>query len=167
MLLYLYSCIKNGEELLRATVPAGVLYFPAKRQATDSKSEYIKMSGLLLDEESTLRQMEQSLDGKIIPAHIRPNGSSFYSTESMVSKNAFKIIFKYLEVLLSRIGSSIMRGEITPEPLKVGDKSQCKYCDYRAVCRISPQAPEKQGLDCKNSEALTIIEKEMEKLNGN
>lgn len=167
MLLYLYSCIKNGEELLKATVPAGVLYFPAKRQATDSKSEYIKMSGLLLDEESTLRQMEQSLDGKIIPAHIRPNGSSFYSTESMVSENAFKIIFKYLEVLLSRIGSSIMRGEITPEPLKVGDKSQCKYCDYRAVCRISPQAPEKQGLDCKNSEALTIIEEEMEKLNGN
>lgn len=167
MLLYLYSCIKNGKDLLKADVPAGVLYFPAKKQVSDSTNDYIKMSGLLLDDESTLRQMEQSLEGKIIPAHIRPNGASFYSTESMVSENAFKLIFKYLEVLLSRIGSSIMRGDITPEPLNVDDKSQCKYCDYRAICRISPQVPEKEGFNCKNSEALTMMEEEMGKLNGN
>ena len=167
MLLYLYSCIKNGKDLLEANIPAGVLYFPAKKQASDSNSDYIKMSGLLLDDEKTLRQMEQNLDGKIIPARLRPNGSSFYSTESIVSENAFKLLFRYLEVLLGRIGSSIMRGEITPEPLKVGDKSQCKYCDYRAVCRISPDAHEKMGIKCSNSEALTKIEEEMESLNGN
>lgn len=167
MLLYLYSCIKNGKDLLEADIPAGVLYFPAKKQVSDSSSDYIKMSGLILDDEKTLRQMEQNLDGKIIPARIRPNGSTFYSTESIVSENAFKLLFRYLEVLLSRIGSSIMRGEITPEPLKVGDKSQCKYCDYRAICRISPQAPEKEGFKCNNSEALTKIEEEMENLNGN
>ena len=122
---------------------------------------------LMADTQQYIAQMEQNLDGKIIPARIRSNGSTFYSTESIVSENAFKLLFRYLEVLLSRIGSSIMRGEITPEPLKVGDKSQCKYCDYRAICRISPQAPEKEGFKCNNSEALTKIEEEMESLNGN
>ncbi len=167
MLLYLYSCIKNGKDLLEADIPAGVLYFPAKRNASDNSNDYIKMSGLLLDDEKTLRQMEQNLDGKIIPARLRPNGSTFYSTESIVSENAFKLLFRYLEVLLGRIGSSIMRGEITPEPLKVGDKTQCKYCDYRAVCRLSPDAHQKEGIKCNNSEALTKIEEEMENLNGN
>ena len=167
MLLYLYSCVKNGKDLIEADIPAGVLYFPAKKQASDTSNNYIKMSGLILDDEKTLRQMEQNLDGKIIPAKLRPNGNSFYSAESIVSEKAFELIFKYLEVLLSRIGSSIMRGEIKPEPLKVGDKSQCKYCDYRSICRISPDTREREGIKCSNSDALSKIEEEMERLNGN
>ena len=60
-----------------------------------------------------------------------------------------------------------MRGEIKPEPLKVGDKSQCKYCDYRSICRISPDTREREGIKCSNSDALSKIEEEMERLNGN
>ncbi len=167
MLLYLYSVIKNGNELIKANIPAGVLYFPAHRQADTDDSTFVKMTGLLNDDESILRQMELSLEGKIIPAHIRPNGNSFYSSEALVSEESFRIIFNYLELILQRIGSAIMDGNIEPIPLKVGNNSECKYCDYRSVCRISSQLKPNEGVECKNNEALKLIIKELEDKNGN
>ncbi len=167
MLLYLYSVIKNGQELIKADIPAGVLYFPAKRMINSNDSKYVKMSGIVLDDEQTLKQMEQSLNGEIIPVRKRANSDSYYSTEAMVSEQAFKLIFNYLEVLLQRIGSSVMRGDIEAKPLKVGDHSQCDYCDYRAVCRISPELKARDGVNCKNSDALELIRKELEAEYGN
>ncbi len=166
MLLYLYSVIKNGQDLIKAEIPAGVLYFPAKRQIEDINSQFVKMTGLVIDDEQTLMQMEKALEGKIIPPHKR-QGGSYYSTEAMVSREAFDAIFNYLEVILQRIGSLILSGDTEALPLKVGDSDQCKFCDYRAICRVSPEIKAKEGVKCKNSEALEIIRKELKEENGN
>lgn len=162
MLLYLYALLKNGKELLNADKPAGVLYFPAKRQTGKEKSGFIKMQGIVLDDIDTVKQMEPDLAGNIIPLRVRPGGGSFYSTEALVSDEAFKLLFRYIELLLQRIGSTLMKGDISPRPLRSGDKLKCSYCDYRAVCRIDPYRDYRESIECKNQSALELMQKELE-----
>lgn len=166
MLLYLHSLLKNGKEKIGDCIPAGVLYFPAKRDVIGD-SEYIRMNGVITDDLETIRQMEPLCEGKIVPAHKRPTSDSFYSTESMISQQAFSMLFKYIELLLMKIGNTLMSGDISPRPLKMGDRLKCEYCDYRSVCRFDPYRDFEVAADCRNRDALDIIRKELEeKENG-
>ena len=162
MLLYLYALLKNGKELLQADKPAGVLYFPAKRSATKEKTGFVKMHGIVLEDLETVKQMEPDSMGKVIPVRTRPGSQSYYSTESLVTEEAFSIIFRYIELLLQRIGSSLMSGDISPKPLRSGDSLKCKYCDYSAVCRFDPYLDYRDSLECKNKEAVEQMQKELE-----
>lgn len=161
MLLYLHSLLKNGKQKIGECIPAGVLYFPAKRDVIGD-SEFIRMNGVISDDLETIRQMEPLCEGKIIPAHKRPTSDSFFSTESMISQEAFSLLFKYIELLLSKIGNTLMSGDISPRPLKMGDRLKCEYCDYRSVCRFDPYRSFEVAKDCRNQPALEIIRKELE-----
>ncbi len=168
MLLYLYSILKNGQEYVGAEIPAGVLYFPAKRSVSDSASDYIRMNGVVADDIETVSQMEPTLQGKIIPVHKRETSDSFYSTESMISQEAFKLLFRYIELLLKKIGNVIMSGDISPRPLKISQKLKCEFCDYRSVCRFDPYRDFDDAVDCRNKDALDLMKKEIEEIdNGN
>lgn len=159
MLLYLYTAVKNGTELLKANIPAGILYFPARRNITDDLPEkYIKMNGLIDGDIDTVKQMEENCEGKIVPAKLRSNGGSFYSSESMVNQDGFKVIFKYLDVALKQIGEAIMNGDITALPLKVGQNLKCDYCDYRAICKLSNNGEFKEVIKLKTAETLEKME---------
>ena len=162
MLLYLNTLIKNGKGLTNADIPAGALYFPAKRHTGESKTEYIRMNGVVLDDMDTLKQMEPELLGEIIPAHARPNGASFYSKEAMLSRDDFNTVFNYVELLLQNIGNKIMNGAIAPNPLSVKDKIPCDYCDYKTVCRFDPFNSCNNGIDSNNANALELMKKELE-----
>lgn len=169
MLLYLYSLIQNGKALINADTPAGVLYFPAMRQASDKAQEYVKMSGIVLNDTDTLKQMEKSLKGKIIPVGMYNNGH-YTSEQPLVSNEDFENLFKYLEIMLQRIGSSITNGNITPNPLKDEkdtEKIACKFCDFSSVCRKNKGENEVIKKECSNSEALEAIREELTHRNGN
>lgn len=168
MLLYLYSLIQNGKAVINADTPAGVLYFPAMRQAGDKAQDYVKMSGIVLNDADTLQQMEKDLQGKIIPVGRYKNGS-YTSDQPLVSKEDFDNLFKYLEIMLQRIGSSITNGNITPNPLKDlkdSGKIACRFCDFRSVCRIKKGEYEVIKKECSNSEALQEIKEELKQQNG-
>ena len=55
-------------------------------------SRYIKMNGLVTSDIDTIKQMEMTGEGKIIPAHVRSSGTSLYASESIVSPDGFDII---------------------------------------------------------------------------
>ena len=40
---------------------------------------------------------------------------------------------------ISRIGSDIQSGKVSIEPYRLGAKSPCQYCDYKAVCQFDAQ----------------------------
>ncbi len=162
MLLYLDALIKNGQEVTNAATPAGVLYFPAKRHVGDSKGDFIRMNGVVLNDVDTLKQMEPELLGKVIPAHARPNGGSFYSADALLSADDFSAVFNYIEQLLKDIGNKVMSGRIEPKPLKAGDKLPCEYCDYRSVCRFDPFHDFNESIDCNNPSALEIMKQQLE-----
>ncbi len=168
MLLYLYSILKNGQELIGASIPAGVLYFPAKRRVSDEVTKYIKMNGIVLNDIDTVKQMEPEGGGKIIPPHITSSGNSFYKTDTLIPEEAFKTVFSYIELLLQKIGNTVMNGEISPKPLKIKDDFVCKYCDYKAVCRFDPYLEHNESVKCNNFEAIEMMKKELgEEADGN
>lgn len=164
MLLYLYAALKNGYDLLHATKPAGVLYFPAKRVYDKKKSEYIKMNGIVLDNIDTVKQMEPTAEGRIIPPCLNKNGDTFNSrsANSLISEEAFGTVFRYIELVLQRIGNSLMSGDITPLPMKTEQKTKCAYCDYKSVCRYESTDGEREPTGTKNDETLEIMKKEIE-----
>lgn len=168
MLLYLYALIKNGQDLIKANRPTAVLYFPAKREFSNTQSDYIKMHGIVLEDPEIVKQMEPDGRGKIAPVTLYPNGASFYKSDSLISEEAFGLLFRYLELLLKRIGNSLTNGDISPEPLNHNDKLQCEFCDYRSICRTDVYKNSRESTDCKRDEALEIISKELgEAENGN
>ena len=113
MLLYLYAVVKNGKELLGAMEPAGVFYFPALK-SYDSKSngKYIRMNGLIEKNPETVRMMEKEAKGLIVPGTMRAGSDSFYNSGSLIEKEDFNVIFKYLDIVLQQIGQAISNGDI-------------------------------------------------------
>ena len=113
--------------------------------------------------------MEKSLKGKIIPVGMYNNGH-YTSEQPLVSNEDFENLFKYLEIMLQRIGSSITNGNITPNPLKDEkdtEKIACKFCDFSSVCRKNKGENEVIKKECSNSEALEAIREELTHRNGN
>lgn len=166
MLLYLYAVVKNGKELLGATEPAGVFYFPALR-AYDSKSngKYIRMNGLIEKNIETVRMMEKEARGHIVPGTATSSGNSLYNSGALIESEEFDVIFKYLDNVLKTIGHYIADGNIDAVPLRVDDHSKCDYCDYKSICRIDFDNVYKEaiklGRDSKN-EALKKMRDETE-----
>lgn len=162
MLLYLRALLENGRDKLSVAHPGGVLYFPAKKEPKDEISPYIKMNGLLINDIDTLRQMESQLGGKIIPAKAIKSGDKLGASESLLNEEAFCIIFKYIELILGRIGTNIMSGNIEARPLSEKDHNKCEYCDYSSVCRVGPFVNTRKAVGCKTDEALEAMKKEIE-----
>ena len=155
MLLYLYSLVENAKELLKADIPAGVLYFPARKDISGKgKSRYIKMNGLVSSDIDTVKQMEMTGEGKIIPAHVRSNGTSLYASESVIPAEGFDIIFKYLDKAIAEIGAKITNGSINRLPYKKGDTISCNYCDYKSVCRMNDETVYREEFKMKTANVL-------------
>ena len=162
MLLYLHSVLENGKKIIKASIPAGVLYFPAKRFSAVEGKEFVRMNGIILDDCDTLSEMEPSLNGDILPVKLRKGSTDkFTSNEPLVSQEAFTIIFKYIERILQEIGNKVLGGDITPLPLKSGEFLKCEYCQYYSVCRFDKHKGFKESLKMKNSDALAEITKRM------
>ncbi len=169
MLLYLYSLVSNAKQMLEADIPAGILYFPARRDISGKASDgYIKMNGFISSDEETLRQMEKDLQGKIIPAKLKAKGG-LSGGEYLASNEDFNILFKYLDSVLAKIGAKITSGDIKVLPYKKGNDLACKYCDYKSVCRMTDDSIFREETSLKTADTLEIMKKEFEEgdENGN
>ncbi len=165
MLLYLYTILKNGQTKIKASIPAGVLYFPAKRDPSIAVSETVCMNGVILNDINTAVQMEPSLEGKFIPVKLKSGSDKFSSTEPLVSAEAFGHIFKYIEKILQEIGNAVLGGDITPFPQETDRGTKCDYCDYKTVCRFDKDLGYKELISMKNSAAIDEIIKALEETN--
>ena len=159
MLLYLYSLVSNAKELLNADIPAGILYFPARRNMSEENAnKFIKMNGLIANDIDTVRQMEAEGKGKLVPATIRPTGTSFYSEEYLATQKEFGLIFKFLDKTLGEIGAMITSGDIEAIPYKTASKRlSCEYCDYRSVCRINDDSLFREEIKLKKADVVEKI----------
>ena len=165
MLIYLYSIVKNGSGIFKNSIPAGVLYFHAQRKYSENSVD--KMNGLLLDDINVLNEMEKDLKGNLIPVSLKKDGT-FTANSSVISKEQFDIIFKYIDKILKNVGNDIYDGNIDISPLKVKNIDGCKYCEYRSVCKwekdiIDDDMESEQSISDKNA----VIEKMKDITEGN
>ncbi len=149
MLVYLFSIWQGGKGELKNSVPAGVLYLPAKdsvlSEARDTDREGIagaqkkmfRMNGLLLDDEAVLRAMEPNLGGFYIPVKESSKGIS----GDIATLAQFGEIKKHIDKLLCEIAKELSGGKIGAVPYKKGNKSPCDFCSYTGVCRRNEYSP--------------------------
>lgn len=168
MLLYLYALMKNGQAFTNASIPAGVLYFPAKRHVSDEKCEFIKMNGLILDDVDTVRQMEPDGQGKIVPPKITDNNKIDGHCNNIASKDTFDKIFRFVELKLKEIGNSLLEGNIVPSPISIdSQKTKCDYCDYHSVCRFNFKNEPRERVSYRSKkQAFAALEEMLKEMEG-
>ena len=173
MLIYLFS-IHEDRKRYGETLPAGVLYLPAKlpviqvsRGTTDEEIETkklatMRMNGLLIDDPAILELMETDIAGVFIPASKTKSGS-LSSASSLASLAQFGRIQKRVSSLLTEMASALHRGEVAAIPAETDD-TPCRYCEFRDICTHEEDDPShtiaKQSLkealqdldECENEE---------------
>lgn len=136
MLLYLFALQKGGKW---GDVPAGVLYFPAKRAFTSSdmppeeeERKPTKRSGLVLGEEYVLDAMEHGDDFRYLPVKQSKTGYGDYA----ISREQMELLRKFVETRIAQAVDKILTGNFSPEPFYRGrSHDPCAWCDYRSVCQ--------------------------------
>lgn len=153
MLTYLDVLVTHAEEWLgQAAKPAGVLYFhvhnpllPLSNRMSSAEIsgqllKRFKMRGLVTADADTARLMDNELEtgySELLPVALKRDGS-FYSSSSVVTSEQWNSLRRSVRRKISEIGSSIQEGEASIHPYRMGGKTPCQYCDYKAVCQFDP-----------------------------
>ncbi len=175
MLLYLFA-VTGEKGKYHDCQPAGVLYMPVGEPdlTTDRSDEkdmdsYIKkeyaMNGVVLSDMAVLSAMEKDIKGIYIPAKLTENGRKNNTLlldnriSSCFDKNQFKNLEKYIYNCLKNIVTELYNGNISANPLEIGDISPCSVCEYYSVC-----GHEKTDGSRKVSENSEAIKREREEM---
>ena len=162
MVLYLYSIVKNGRDILNANEPTGVLYLNTGADySTKQRAKFVKMNGIVLSEPEVIRDMEMEAEGKIIPVSLKKDGEVKRNSSS-VERDIFDIVFKYLDHTLSVLGSRLEKGDISASSFYENNHYSCDWCDYRLFCRAQKNEIIKEKQKGDNDFAVAQILKEME-----
>ncbi|CAM4519682.1 ATP-dependent helicase/nuclease subunit B [Paenibacillus endophyticus] len=154
MLTYLDVLVTHAASWLgQPATPAGVLYFHVHNpllaltnhvtpsEANDRLLKRFKMRGLVTADSNTVKLMDDELDtgySELLPVALKRDGS-FYSSSSVVTNEQWDVLRHSVRNTISRIGSAIQSGEVSIEPYRMGTKTPCQYCDYKAVCQFDTQ----------------------------
>lgn len=147
MLIYLFVLSKGGDDFFgREVEPAGVLYLPARDVIISAKSDLedkeleaqknktLQRSGLILNDESVLKAMENTETLAFLPIS-KTDGSNKSDKKSLASSAEFEGLSEYIIELLKKFAETLLRGEIGPEPyFRSNDINACKYCDFKEAC---------------------------------
>ncbi|MFD1953362.1 helicase-exonuclease AddAB subunit AddB [Paenibacillus thailandensis] len=153
MLTYLDVLLTHAESWLgKPALPAGVLYFhvhnpllslsngvsPAEAGGLILKK--FKTRGLIRADGETARLMDGELDSghsELIPVALKRDGT-FYSSSSVATDEQWDVLRSSVRRTIGRIGADISQGKVEISPYRLGGKSPCEYCDYKAVCQFDP-----------------------------
>ena len=148
MLLYLFTIAENGDGELGGCIPAGALYMPAQGkyvgaergahedEIVKERQKHWKMSGILLEDEESLKGMERELKGIFIPAKMGKEGLDRRS--ALATKAEMGRLSRKIRELISEMADSLIRGSIPARPLRSGDFDPCSYCELGALCAFEP-----------------------------
>ena len=145
MLLYLFALSREGALGPGETVPAGVLYVPARMPLVDgergmtgeeiqtARDKLLRRQGLVLDDRSVLSAMERTQgEYRFLPVAAGRNGGDY-----LVTRSQMDALDRYITGALRRAAGELAQGNIDADPYWHGaDKNPCRWCDYRAACHF-------------------------------
>jgi len=150
LLAYLDAALDSSQT--DSLLPGGVFYFklddPLIRFDGNSDKEAIekaimkelKMKGLLLADVKLVKAMDKQIDGDslIIPARI--NKGDVLGRSSAATLEQFEMLRRHVRRLLVKIGTEIVRGNVSVRPYRRKKDTACKYCSYMPVCQFDPSS---------------------------
>lgn len=145
LLLYLFALERSGLPGISAyPVPAGALYFPAKRsfvsveEPTDQETvdnlrrkNGIKQTGVVLGEAPVLQAMEHDGEAKYLP--IRKKGGP---GDYALSLAQLHTLDEFIQQQMAAVVDKICAGQFSPAPFYRGQSHDpCQWCDYTDICQ--------------------------------
>ncbi len=164
MLIYLFAVWQNGGELYKNVTPAGILYYQAKtpRASVTASGKLTRhsdsfeinnalkqgacMSGMVLDNPSVVKAMEENMGGVYIPVKKNDDGSL---SGNIISIHSLKLLQKRVDHIIKEMATQLQSGVIRVFPTEGG----CRHCDFHDVCRRDNADPvrEVESIDFKSA----------------
>ena len=150
MLIYLNALCRSGAERYgKETLPAGVMYLPARNEIdsvnsgdAESARKPVKRSGFVIDDEDVVEAWENGEKQVFIP--IKRGNPPF-------SKEQVSLLSRWVDRTIVSASKDIVKGDICAAPLFSGEtKNACRYCDYKDQCGF---------IDGENGENIRIRRK--------
>lgn len=151
LLVYLKACI-GQPEYFRATslYPGGAFYFriddpfvdsteKVKALVEEALNESLKLDGLCLDDVEVLKGLDASLyeTGKSDVVKVKfKNTGEFTKDSKAINLEAFNALMLWVEDNVREMAESILEGDMSISPCKIGGFVSCQFCDYSALCQF-------------------------------
>lgn len=171
MLIYLFALCDAPAKDDAQNMPAGVLYMPARdkivsaeRGADDVSVEkervkLWKMSGLLLEDITSLSGMERDLAGVFIPIKRTKDGGFDSARSSLATLAQMGGIRRSIERQIITLAEQLQAGGIAACPIEGAQNvSPCEWCDYHAVCGHEEQDETRAFAALDKAEAMKKLE---------
>lgn len=170
MLIYLFCISQTPNGPYHGMMPSGVLYMPVRRsvsslprgtaaqEAKANASKALRMKGLVLNDLTVLKGMEQELGGKYIPVKTGKEIKGSLISAEQLGKLSSKI-----NSLLSEMGQMLHQGQIEMHPVHGKNyEHTCEYCDYQSVCVNKLEKSERIISDLTHEKTLDLLTEEGE-----
>ena len=128
----------------RNVKPGGVYYYHIGDRYVDQKDldNKYKMSGLTLSEPAAYEAMDIRLgsgEKKSNIVNVTLASKGIYERQSTVASNGeFLNLMDFVEGKIIDISNEIKAGNIDINPYDDGQKSACKFCDFKDICKFEP-----------------------------
>ena len=158
--------LEKKQHPTKEVVPGGIFYYHIDDPVIEVKGEMseaevqeailkeLKPNGLVNQEESIYRAMDQYFESKsdVIPVAVNKSGE-LSATSSVATTEEFDILSEYVNHNIVKKGNEIYSGNVKVSPYVEGDSSSCDYCPYKAVCGFDVKI---KGYEDRNG---TVIDK--------
>lgn len=178
LLIYLDAYLKYFEKTDGGPLkPGGVFYFRiadhfltldselSAEEIEQKLYEDMKMSGLLLADDTFLRGIDRSLDegdgtlsgtSHIVPLRYVKSGPS--AASNLATEEQYAALLAFVAGQAKAIGESMKAGTVAPLPYRSNGKTPCQYCRFRPVCRYDYEE-RPRWRDLKKMDKKTFWEK--------
>lgn len=155
LLVYLDVILRNADKILKGqTLPGAVLYFIVKRPIIENGAlmseevledkvlHALKLKGLILEDAHVVRSMDRDMAdvSLVIPARIKEDQVTGVGNvkDLVISGDQFNDLRNYVTETIRSVCSNLIQGDISITPVRQGDTTACKFCDYRSICQFDP-----------------------------
>ncbi len=137
--------------------PAGILYFnlidsiiKSDKNLSDEEiksqiKKKFKMKGLIIADIEIVKMMDQKIENgkysEYLPIYLDKEGNISKSRSSVMEKEKFEKLQKYIKKLIKDISKEILKGKIDIKPYYLNKKKPCDFCEYRSICNFDTQLP--------------------------
>ncbi|KAB3534144.1 helicase-exonuclease AddAB subunit AddB [Alkaliphilus pronyensis] len=149
LLVYMDAIISMGKYLKKDKIyPAGVFYFKIDDpliKTTDRAVEVIeeeinkalKMKGFALNDVKVIKEIDNNIQGysNIIPVSIN-KGDEVSKSSNTLTIQEFNLINQHIRATIREIADEIVKGNVKIEPIKKGDYTACKHCEFPSICQF-------------------------------
>lgn len=138
----------------KEVVPAALLYYhvsdPMLKEERELTPEEInvklqkelRMTGIVSDRGEVIDLLDSHISDKsvIIPVDRKKDGS-FTAGSSVISKEDYEIVSRFVSSKIKKTGEQILEGNISVSPCEQGTFQACSYCAYRGICDFDEKIP--------------------------